>query len=96
MTIQKLIDFYERYLDIDDDMREMFQELGIPLTLNYKYKQVKYPVDEITNVLDIEGCPSECVVVFKDGFKIIVLGDPDETYIRINDFLNSNLEAEEN
>ena len=94
MNVIKYIEVYERYLDVDDDMRNLFHELGIPLTLNYKYKQVKYPVEEITNVLDIEGCANECVLVFQDGYKIIVLGDADEVYIRINDLLNNVNETE--
>ena len=94
MNVLRYIDFYERFLDIDDDIRSLFQELGIPLTLNYKYKSVKYPLNEIRDVLSIEDCPRECVIVFEDGYKIIVLGDADETYIRINDALNNVSEQE--
>ena len=52
------------------------------------FDDFKNTVDEIEFVDPILDCPEECIVIFQDGFKLIVLENPDELWIRINDLKN--------
>ncbi len=88
MTIFTTITLLERYLDVDDEMRDLYHELGLLYRNTYKYTERSYPIDDIEFVDPICDCPEEALVIFTDGHKTIVLENPDELWIRINDLKN--------
>jgi len=88
MTIFTTITLLERYLDVDEETKEFYHTLGLPFPKTYKYEERSYHIDDIDLIDDIRDEPKESLVVFVDGHKVVVLENPDELYIRINDLKN--------
>jgi len=88
MKVFTTIQLCEQYLATDNETMDFYHQLGLPSPKTYKYRERSYAVDEIEFVDPILDCPEECIVIFQDGFKLIVLENPDELWIRINDLKN--------
>jgi hypothetical protein len=90
MTIFTTITICERYLDVDEETKDFYTTLGLPYPKIYKYADRSYNIDDIIQIEDIPDCPTECVVVFNDGYAVIAQEDPNDLYIRITDLKNGS------
>jgi uncharacterized protein YlzI (FlbEa/FlbD family) len=88
MTIFTTVQLLERYLDVDEETQDLYYTLGLPCPKTYKYTERSYAINDIEFVDDIDDCPEESLVIFNDGHKIVVLENPNELWIRINDLKN--------
>jgi uncharacterized protein YlzI (FlbEa/FlbD family) len=95
MTIFTTVQLLERYLDVDEETQDLYYTLGLPCPKTYKYTERSYAINEIEYVDGIEDCPEESLVIFVDGHKIVVLENPDELWIRINDLKCGNIDFDQ-
>jgi hypothetical protein len=95
MKVFTTISLVEQYLDTDDETMDFYHQLGLPCPKVYKYRERSYSVDEIEFVDPIVDCPEESLVIFQDGYKIVVFENPDVLWIRINDLKNGIAFGEE-
>jgi hypothetical protein len=82
------IDLYERFRANTEDEIDIYDQLDLPLPERISYRLLKWPYDKIVDIEQFTEYESK--VICHDGFEIIVLGNADELFIKINDLKNND------
>jgi len=87
------IDLYERYSTNTQEEIEWYDQLGLPLPETFDYRIYSADVDKIEDVKQESELDSK--IFFYEGFELIVFGNADELFIKINDLKNNEIEYNE-
>ena len=85
-----MIEVYERYITNDEEEIEWYKSMGIKLPIDYDYRRIKIPIEDIMDVRQITERDSR--IYFFSGWEMVVFGDADELFIRINDLKHNEME----
>ena len=90
--MEQIIEVYERYLTNSDEEIQLYEDIGLPLPADYDYRRLRIRIEDIMDVK--QETERESKIIFFGGYEIIVFGNADEIFIRINDLKNNEIEDE--